>query len=152
MLNIKKAPTLAALIKGTSAGAQEGMSNSIRSSAVREVPARVNSYQKATCQGPIVVYGGLSCLTERGLSETVIYPKNVRGVAIAVSSSPTVKKVLPAYSACLAAGVFIGRLVHIGEIATSGTCEGPAVSNGLGSVVISPLFFNPKPFEVPFHA
>ncbi len=62
MLSIKKAPAQA--VSGeTNAGAQEGMSNSIRSSAVREVPARVNSYQKATCQGPIVVYGGLSCLT-----------------------------------------------------------------------------------------
>lgn len=90
---------------------------------------------------------GSEDLTAGCLSATVKAPKNVRGVAIAVSSSPTMKKVLPAYSACLAAGVSIGRLAYIGGIITSGTREGPAVSNGLGSVVIPPLFFNPKPFE-----
>ena len=64
MLSMKKAPIPAALRGDTGTGALEGMcKHTIISPAVREVPARVNSYQKATCQGPIVVYGGLFALT-----------------------------------------------------------------------------------------
>lgn len=82
MLSIKKAPAQA--VSGeTNAGAPEGMSNSIRSSAFWKVPARVISYQKATCQGSIVVYGGLSALTHgeysgmvRGEAENL--PKKAR--------------------------------------------------------------------------
>ena len=159
MLNTKKAPALAIMGReGTSAGASKGVwENSISSSVFWEPHPLGKSYQKATRQGgdygaacenmyPCDTAGGLTHGRGWGMLKV---PKNVRGVAIAVSSSPTMKKVLPAYSACLAAGVFIGRLVHIGGIITSGTREGPAVSNGLGSVVISPLLFNPKLSEVP---
>jgi len=93
-----------------------------------------------------------SVLTFALRSRILSFPKNVRGVAIAVSLSPTVKKVLPAHSANFRAPsgiVSIGWCVSIGRPATSGTREGPAVSNGLGSVVWSASFFNPKPFEVP---
>ena len=93
-----------------------------------------------------------SVLTFALRSRILSFPKNVRGVAIAVSLSPTVKKVLPAHSANFRAPsgiVSIGWRVSIGRPATSGTREGPAVSNGLGSVVWSASFFNPKPFEVP---
>ena len=63
MLSMKKAPAQA--VSGeTNAGAPEGMcKHTIISPPVREVSARVNSYQKATCQGPIVAYGGLFALT-----------------------------------------------------------------------------------------
>ena len=88
-------------------------------------------------------------LTSAGVSGKVGFPKNVRGVAIAVSSSPTVKKVLPAYSAVEALTISSGRLSHIGGIITSRTREGLAVSDRLGSVVIPPLLFNPKLSEVP---
>ena len=93
-----------------------------------------------------------SVLTFALRSLILSFPKTVRGVAIAVSPSPTVKKVLPAHSANFRAPsgiVSIGWRVSIGRPATSGTREGPAVSNGLGSVVWSASFFNPKPFEVP---
>ena len=88
-------------------------------------------------------------LTSAGVSGKVGFPKSVRGVAIAVSSSPTVKKVLPAYSAVEALTISSGRLSHIGGIITSRTREGLAVSDRLGSVVIPPLLFNPKLSEVP---
>lgn len=88
-------------------------------------------------------------LTSAGVSGKVSFPKSVRGVAIAVSSSPTVKKVLPAYSAVEALTISSGRLSHIGGIITSRTREGLAVSDRLGSVVIPPLLFNPKLSEVP---
>jgi len=80
-------------------------------------------------------------------------PKNSRGVAIAVSQSPTVKKVLPAHSAIFRApaGIVSGGVrVSIGRPATSGTREGPAVSRGLGSVVWSAFsFLIPSNLEVP---
>ena len=88
-------------------------------------------------------------LTSAGVSGMVGFPKSVRGVAIAVSSSPTVKKVLPAYSAVEALTISSGRLSYIGGIITSRTREGLAVSDRLGSVVIPPLLFNPKLSEVP---
>lgn len=88
MLSMKKAPAQA--VSGeTNAGAQEGMSNSIRSSAFWKVPARVISYQKSTCQGPIVAYGGPSGLTEGRLSATVKAPKyNERRTASAIPVLP----------------------------------------------------------------
>ena len=91
MLSIKKAPAQA--VSGeTNAGAPEGMSNSIRSSAFWKVPARVISYQKATCQGSIVAYGGPSGLTVGRLSATLKTPKyNERRTASAIpASSPRI--------------------------------------------------------------
>lgn len=130
MLKIRKTPTLAVMGRGEgSAGASKGeWENSTRSSLAWEgfTSAKRGGLTHGWCWGMVKA------------------PKIVRGVAIAVSSSPTMKKVLPAYSACLAAGVFIGRLVHIGGIITSGTREGPAVSDRLGSVVIPPLFLIPN--------
>ena len=69
-----------------------------------------------------------------------------------LSRAPHGEEVLSAPSAIFHAPAGIvssGRRVSIGRPATSGTREGPAVSNGLGSVVWSASFFNPKPFEVP---
>ena len=83
-------------------------------------------------------------LTDRGQSVNFEFPKINRGVAIAVSLSPTVKKVLPAHSANFRAPsgiVSAGRRVSIGIPATSGTREGPAVSVRLGSVVRSAFSF-----------
>lgn len=91
MLSIKKAPAQA--VSGeTNAGAPEGMSNSIRSFAFWKVPARVISYQKATCQGSIVVYGGLLSLTHGEYSGMVEAPKkHERRTASAIpASSPRI--------------------------------------------------------------
>ena len=85
-----------------------------------------------------------SVLTFALRSRILSFPKNVRGVAIAVSLSPTVKKVLPAHSANFRGPsgiVSAGRRVSIGRPATSGTREGPAVSVRLGSVVRSAFSF-----------
>ncbi len=62
---------------------------------------------------------------------------------------PNGEESIAAYSAVEAPAVSSGRLSHIGGIITSGTREGPAVSDRLGSVVIPPLLFNPKLSEVP---
>lgn len=89
----------------------------------------------------------IQCLTGSGDSVNLKFPKVVRGVTIAVSQFPTVKKVLSAYTAIFrvpAGTVSSGLRVYIGRVATSGTREGPAVSDRLGSVVTLPLFFNPE--------
>ena len=85
-------------------------------------------------------------LTVAGLSETVKSPKNVRGVAIAFSQSPTVKKVLPAISAIFRAPAGIvscGWRVSIGRPATSRTREGWRSRTDRGALYGLPLFFNP---------
>ena len=97
----------------------------------------------------------MEALTGEGDSVNFGFPKKSRGVAIAVSQSPTVKKVLPAYSANFRAPAGIvssGRRVSIGRPATSGTREGPAVSRRLGSVVRSAFFFfkSLQNVEVPY--
>lgn len=149
MLSMKKAPAQA--VSGeTNAGALEGMcKHSIRSSAVREVPARVISYQKATCQGSIVVYGGPSGLTEGRLSATVKAPNNARRNK-RLFCLPRIGKSLVSYSACLAAGgLSIGWLAHIGRVTRLGLREGPAVSHWPGSVLSCLFSFKtPKQCEV----
>lgn len=63
-----------------------------------------------------------------GLSSAMLKsPKIVRGVAIAVSQFPAVKKVLPAHTAkfhALGGAVSAGVRVYIGRVATSRTREG----------------------------
>lgn len=156
MLSIKKAPTLA--VSGeTNAGAQEGMSNSIRSSAVREVPARVNSYQKATCQGPIVVYGGLFALThgEGWGSVKAPYPDEVLQTPF---RSPKERKKHKKSIAAHTCEISYPRLDSILWVVCLywQACivqypRGLVASSGQGSVTGLPLFFNPYPDEVPFH-
>ena len=140
MLSIKKAPAQA--VSGeTNAGAPEGMSNSIRSSAFWKVPARVISYQKATCQGPIVVYGGLFALTHGEGWGMVKFPKFSVRRSNRLSYPPRTGKSIAAYSACHAAGVFIGRLAHIGRnISDFQYPRGLAASQRAGE---SSLFFRP---------
>ena len=94
-----------------------------------------------------------SVLTFALRSRILSFPKNVRGVAIAVSLSPTVKKVLPAHSANFRAPSGIvsnGRRVSIGRPATSSIREDwrPHMSRGALSVCL--FHFNPpKSYEVP---
>ena len=93
-----------------------------------------------TRQGKEVALHTIKNLTPGAKSVNMKSLKNVRGVAIAVLSLPRIKKVLLAVFAISA----LWR-DQIGMAATSGTREGPAVSNGLGNVATMP-FFNPKPF------
>ena len=86
-------------------------------------------------------------LTVGGLSETVNSPKTVRGVAIAVSQSPTVKKVLPAISAIFRAPAGIvssGWRVSIGRPATSSIREDWRSRTDRGALYGLPLFLIPE--------
>ena len=85
---------------------------------------------------------GSEGLTAGCLSATVKTPNFVRRHK-RLSCLPRTGKSLVTHSACLAAGVSIGRLVHIGEKLRPGLREGPAASRRPGSVV-SRLFFFPK--------
>lgn len=143
MLSIKKAPAQA--VSGeTNAGAPEGMSNSIRSSAFWKVPARVISYQKATCQGSIVVYGGLSCLTHGEYSGMVEAPKYKTKVSDTFSTLPRGRRTFVRKSFAIkrpAGGVSAGGdFVHIGGNASSVFREGTATFVlGRGKQVLPPL-------------
>ena len=90
------------------------------------------------------VKGGL---TLGGISLILNFPKTNRGVAIAVSQSPTAKKVLPATSAIFRAPsgiVSSGRRVSIGRPATSRTREGWQSRLDWGALYGLPLFLNPE--------
>lgn len=159
MLNTKKAPALAVMGKeGTSAGASKGVwENSISSSVFWEPHPLGKSYQKATRQGgdygaacenmyPCDTAGGL---THGYLSATVEIPNLARRNK-RLSCLPRTGKSLVAYSAHHAAGVSIGRFVHIGRVTRLGFREGPAASLRPGSVL--PCLFSfktPKFSEVP---
>jgi hypothetical protein len=74
-------------------------------------------------------------------------PKPVRGVAIAVSQSPTVKKVLPAISAIFRAPAGIvssGQRVSIGRPATSSIREDWRSRTDRGALYGLPLFLIPE--------
>ena len=156
MLSMKKAPAQA--VSGeTNAGAPEGMSNSIRSSAFWKVPARVISYQKATCQGSIVAYGGLSCLThgEGWGSVKAPYPDEVLQTPF---RSPKERKKHKKSIAAHTCEISYPRLDSILWVVCLywQACivqypRGLVASSGQGSVTGLPLFFNPYPDEVPFH-
>lgn len=86
-------------------------------------------------------------LTDKGILLILESPKNVRGVAIAFSQSPTVKKVLPAISAIFRAPAGIvscGWRVSIGRPATSRTREGWRSRTDRGALYGLPLFLIPK--------
>ena len=68
------------------------------------------------------------------------FPKNSRGVAIAVPS-PNGGESIAACYAIPARTVSSAVFGHIGTTVTSGIREDPAVSRGLGSVCLSCLFF-----------
>ncbi|WP_346666556.1 hypothetical protein [uncultured Mailhella sp.] len=143
MLNTKKAPAQA--VSGeTNAGAPEGMSNSIRSSAFWKVPARVISYQKATCQGSIVVYGGLLSLTHGEGWGMVEAPKYKTKVSDTFSTLPRGRRTFVRKSFAIkrpAGGVSAGGdFVHIGGNASSVFREGTATFVlGRGKQVLPPL-------------
>ena len=84
-----------------------------------------------------------SVLTFALRSLILSFPKTVRGVAIAVSLSPTVKKVLPAHSANFRAPsgiVSAGRRVSIGRPATSSIREDWRLYTSRGALLGLPLF------------
>lgn len=90
MLSIKKAPIPAALRGKTGTGANPRRQGDSTLFPARWKPlARVISYQKATCQGSIVVCGGLSALTREEDSGMVEAPKYTdRRTASAIPVSP----------------------------------------------------------------
>lgn len=132
MLNIKKAPTLAVLIKGTSEGATHEVWGKRIMAAVGREP----------------VVAGFS-LTVGRLFATVKAPNNARRNK-RLFCLPRIGKSLVSYSACLAAGgLSIGRLAHIGRVTRLGLREGPAVSHWPGSVLSCLFSFKtPKQCEV----
>jgi len=86
-------------------------------------------------------------LTDRGISLILNSPKIVRGVAIAVSQSPTVKKVLPAHTAifhALGGAVSAEVRVYVGRVATSRTREGWQSLTDWGALFNPASFFNPE--------
>ena len=120
MPNIKKSPALGVMRReGTSAGTRKGVC------------------ENSTLQNPTRQGGGLT----HGLaSGTVKAPKKAERRSNRLSVLPRDGRSIAAHSACLAAGVFIGRLVHIGGIITSGTREGPAVLSADWGALLSCLF------------
>ena len=93
------------------------------------------------------------CLYSGVWSVNLKFPKTNRGIAIAVSQSPTVKKVLPAHSAIFHAPsgiVSVGRRVSIGRPATSGIREDRQSRLDWGALYGLPLFLIPKLTEVSY--
>ena len=83
---------------------------------------------------------GSEDLTAGCLSATVKAPKKAERRSNRLSVLPRDGRSIAAHSACLAAGVSIGRLAHIGGIITSGTREGPAVLSAAWGALLSRLF------------
>ncbi len=131
MLNTKKAPALATLGKGVSAGGNERTwSQTTSTFAEMEDFAAVKS-------------GGLTHGRDWGMFET---PKFSVRRSNRLSILPRDRKSIAAYSACHAAGVFIGRFARIGRnISDFQHPRGLAASQRAGeSSLFSGLFaFNP---------
>ena len=134
MPSIKKAPTLATLGKGVSAGANE----------------RTWSQTTSTFAEMEDFAAGKSMdLTHSHLSARVETPNLARRNK-RLSCLPRTGKSLVAYSAHHAAGVSIGRFAHIGRVTRPGFREGPAASLRPGSVLPCLFAFKtPKFSEVP---
>ena len=131
----KKAPTLATLGKSVSAGENERTWSQITSTfAEMEDFAAVKS-------------GGL---THGYLSATVETPNLARRNK-RLSCLPRTGKSLVAYSAHHAAGVSIGRFVHIGRVTRLGFREGPAASLRPGSVLPCLFSFKTPKFSEVHH-
>ena len=95
-------------------------------------------------------HGGLTEGLRTGMVEV---PKKAERRSNRLSVLPRDGRSIAAHSACLAAGVSIGRLAHIGGIITSGTREGPAVLSADWGALLSRLFSfkSLQKAEVPFH-
>ena len=66
-----------------------------------------------------------------------------------LSCFPRAGKSIAAYSACLAAAMFIGRLAHIGGVATSSIREDWRLRLSRGALLPRLFFLIPKSIEVP---
>lgn len=66
-----------------------------------------------------------------------------------LSCFPRAGKSIAAYSACLAAGIFIGRLAHIGGVVTSSIREDWRPHMSRGALLPRLFFLIPKSYEVP---
>ena len=126
MLNTKKAPTLARR-RGTSTGA-----NPRRQGNSTLFPARWEAVP------------GVFSLTSGRPAGMVEAPNQSRRNKRR-SSLPKAGKSLVAYSACLAAGgVSIGKLAHIGGVATSSIREDWRLHLSRGGLLPRLFFLNPK--------
>lgn len=129
MPGIEKAPTLAITGRRTGAGAK------------KEAEEKTTRFFTGWEGLAAVKRGGLTHARPWGMVEA---PNFVRRHKRLSRPLPMTGKSLVAHSACLAAGVAIGRLVHIGEKLRPGFSDGPAASRRPGSVVSRLFFLIPK--------